>query len=148
MTSQTTRVHKLSLWVQCIVFLKSEPTQILQSSSSCIDLIVADQPNLVISNRIEPSLHEDYHHQIKYAKFNQQIISPPYQWLVWDCKNCNASSIQKTLNVTDWNKLFSNTNVEKQVNILNDTLFNIFLSYARSKAITINGRDPPWINAK
>ena len=48
----------------------------------------------------------------------------------------------------DWIKLFSNTNVEKQVNILNDTLFNIFLSYARSKAITINGRDPPWINAK
>ena len=46
----------------------------------------------------------------------------------------------------DWNKLFSNANVEKQVNILNDTLFNIFSNFVRSKVITINDRDPPWIN--
>ena len=46
----------------------------------------------------------------------------------------------------DWNKLFSNTNIEKQVNILNDTLFNIFSNFVRSKVITINDRDPPWIN--
>ena len=40
----------------------------------------------------------------------------------------------------DWIKLFSNTNVEKQVNILNDTLFNIFSNFVKSKAITINDR--------
>ena len=46
----------------------------------------------------------------------------------------------------DWNKLFSNANVEKQVNILNDTLFNIFSNFVRSKVITVNDRDPTWIN--
>ena len=46
----------------------------------------------------------------------------------------------------DWNKLFSNANVEKQVNILNDILFNISLNFVRSKVITINDRDPQWIN--
>ena len=46
----------------------------------------------------------------------------------------------------DWNKLFSNANVEKHVNILNDTLFKIFLCFGRSNVITINDRDPPWIN--
>ena len=46
----------------------------------------------------------------------------------------------------DWNKLFSNSNVEKQVNILNDTLFSIFSKFARSKVITVDDRDPPWIN--
>ena len=46
----------------------------------------------------------------------------------------------------DWNKLFSNANVEKQVNILKETLFNIFSNFVRSKVITINDRDPPWIN--
>ena len=76
-----------------------------------------------------------------HVKFNLQIIyPPPYQRLVWDYKNANASSIQKALNMIDWNKLFSNTNVEKQVNILNDTLFNIFSNFVRSKAITINDR--------
>ena len=87
------------------------------------------------------------HHQITYAKFNLQIIyPPPYQRLVWDYKNSNASSIQKALNMIDWNKLFYNANVEKQVNILNDTLFNIFSNFARSKVITVDDRDPPWIN--
>ena len=46
----------------------------------------------------------------------------------------------------DWNKLSSNANVEKQVNILNDTLFNIFSNFVRSKVITVDDRDPPWIN--
>ena len=48
--------------------------------------------------------------------------------------------------MTDWNKLFSNANVEKQVNILNDTLFNIFSNFARSKVIKVDDRDPPWMN--
>ena len=48
--------------------------------------------------------------------------------------------------MTDWNKLFSNANVEKQVNILNDKLFCIFSNFARSKVITVNDRNTPWIN--
>ena len=48
--------------------------------------------------------------------------------------------------MNDWNKLFSNANAEKQVNIPNDTLFDIFSNFVRSKVITINDRDPPWIN--
>ena len=54
--------------------LISEPTHILQNSSSCIDLIFTDQPNLVINSRIKASLHQNCHHQITYAKFDQQII--------------------------------------------------------------------------
>ena len=42
--------------------------------------------------------------------------------------------------------MFSNANAEKQVNILNDTLFNIFSDFVRSKVITVDDRDPPWIN--
>ena len=128
--------------------LISESTNILQNSSSCIKLIFTDQPNLVINSRIKPSLHENCNHQITCAKFKLQIIYPlPYQRLVWDYENAIArSSIQKALNMIDWNKLFSNANVEKQVNILNETLFNIFSNFVRSKVITINDRDPPWIN--
>ena len=70
----------------------------------------------------------------------------PYQRLVWDYKNANACSIQITLNMINWNKLFSNANVEKQVNILNHTLFNIFSNFVRIKFITVHDKDPPWIN--
>ena len=50
-----------------------ESIHILQNSSSCIDLIFTDQPDLVINSRIKPLLHENCHHQITYAKFNLQI---------------------------------------------------------------------------
>ena len=109
----------------------SEPTHILQNSSPCIDPIFTDQPNFVINSGIKPSLHENYHHQITYAKFNLQII--PH--LTRDLLGITKMPMQKALNMTDWNKLFSNANVEKQVNILND--------FARSKGITTNDRDPP-----
>ena len=57
--------------------LISEPTHILQNSSSCINLIFTDKPNLVINSGVKPSLHESYHHQIAYTKFNLQIMYPP-----------------------------------------------------------------------
>ena len=134
----TNWVYQFAVWFFSI---NIRTTHILQNSSSCIDLIFTDQPNLVINSRIKPSLDENCHHQITYVKFNLQIIyPPPYQKLVWDYRNANASSIQKALNMIDWITLFSNTNVEKQVNILNDTLFNIFSNFVKSKAITINDR--------
>ena len=134
-TPQTTRVHKLCLSVHCMVFFKliSEPTHILENSSFSIDLIFTDEPNLVINSGIKPSLHVKCHHQTTYAKFNLQIIyPPPYQRLVWDYKHGKASSVQKALSMINCSKLFSNANVGKQVNILNDTLFNIFSKFVRS----------------
>ena len=120
-------VHDGIILLYVFCQLISEPIHILLNSSSCTDPIFTDQSNLVINSRIKVSLHENCHHQITYAKFNLQIINPPpYQRLVSDYKNANASSIQKALSMIDWNKLFSNANVEKQVNILNDTLQYFF----------------------
>ena len=39
--------------------------------------------------------------------------------------------------MNDWNKMFSKAN---------STLFNIFSNFARSEVITVDGRDPLWIN--
>ena len=53
--------------------LISDPTHILQHSSSCIDLIFVNQPNLVIDSGIHPSLHQNCHHQIIFCKLNLKI---------------------------------------------------------------------------
>ena len=39
--------------------------------------------------------------------------------------------------MNDWNKMFSKAN---------STLFNIFSNFARSEVITVDDRDPLWIN--
>ena len=57
--------------------LISAPTHILQHSSSCIDLIFVNQPNLVIDSGIHPSLHQNCHHQIIFCNLYLKIEYPP-----------------------------------------------------------------------
>ena len=53
------------------------PTHILNSSSSCIDLIFTSLPNLVMESGIHSSLYSNCHHQIVFAKFDLSIFYPP-----------------------------------------------------------------------
>ena len=60
--------------------LISEPTYILSNSSSCIDLIFTNQPNLMVESGTHPSCHPNCHHQIIHCKINLQVeYSPLYQ---------------------------------------------------------------------
>ena len=48
--------------------------------------------------------------------------------------------------MVDWRFMFLNKNVHEQVSIFNNTLMNIFSNYIPNKYITIDDRDPPWMN--
>ena len=77
--------------------LISEPTHILKNSSSSIDLIFTDQPNLITASATHPSLHPNCHQNITFCKINLKITyPPPYRILVWDFKRANISSIRKS----------------------------------------------------
>ena len=125
----------------------NEPTHILPNSSSCIDLIFADKPNLIVESGVFPSLHVKCHHQIIYSKLNLNVIyPPPYQRLIWDYKKANVDCIKKSLNSVDWDFVFSNKNVHQQAEYLNNVLMNVFTNFIPNKLITIDDKDPPWMN--
>ena len=116
--------------------LISDPTHLLPNSSSCIDLIFSDQPNL----------HVKCHHQIIHCKSNLMIVyPPPYGCLVWEYKRANTDAIIYSLNQIDWEFLFFNKNVHQQVYIFNKTLMNIFSNFIPNKYVTFNDKDPPWM---
>ena len=74
--------------------LISEPTYILKNSSTCIDLVFTDQPNLITDSGIHPSLHPNCHYDITFCKINLKITyPPPSRRLLWDFKRANISSI-------------------------------------------------------
>ena len=54
-----------------------EPTHILESSVSCIDLVFTSQENLVTNLGVHSSLHPNCHHQIVFSNFNIRIYYPP-----------------------------------------------------------------------
>ena len=72
-TSECTKIDALTSY-HGLHQLISQQAHILANSSSCIDLIFTDQPNLVIDSGTHPSLHPNCHHQITYCKLNLKIL--------------------------------------------------------------------------
>ena len=71
---------------------------------------------------------------------------PPYQRLTWDYKKADSEKIRKALDLVNWERLFGNKGINEQVSILNETILNVFSNYVPNKYITIDDKDPPWMN--
>ena len=98
----------------------SNPSNILPNSYSCIDLIFINQPNLVIERRVHPSLHQNSHNQIVFARRNLKIQCPLlYEHLTWDYKNVNEQLINHTIERFNWPRCFEGKNVHDQVYLCN-----------------------------
>ena len=124
----------------------SDPTHILSQSSSCNDLIFTDQPNYVTDCGTLPSLHPNCHHQITFCKLNLKVEYPfHYERLVWNFKKSNNDAIKKAIEIVTWKYLFPKKSVHEQVPILNQTM-NIFSNYIPNKLITVDDKNPPWMN--
>ena len=127
----------------------NEPTHLLQSSSSCIDLIFTSQPNIVVESGAHPSLHPNCHHQIIFAKFNLKIYYlPPYLREVWHYKEANADLIKRAINNFNWEKAFSNTNINEKVSLFNKMILNILNNCILHDTIICDDKDPPWFNSR
>ena len=83
-----------------------EPTHILNSFSSCIDLIFTSQPHLVMESGVYSSLYPSCHHQVVFAKFPLSILYPPYERTVWFHGKANPELIRRAINEFDWTELY------------------------------------------
>ena len=133
----TTEGTKLLSLTSCNEFqqIVNKPAHIQRQSSSCIDLIFTDQPNLSVNSGIHTFLHPNCHHQIFQSKFDPDIFYlPPYQRLVWNYKKADVSSARKALNLlVNWEILYHNKNINVQVSIFNETILYIFRNFAPKK---------------
>ena len=115
---------------------------------SCIDLIVTDQPNLILDSGVRPSLDPTVKHQITYCKLNFQSQSlPSYKRHVWYYKRANIEMINRTIISFDWTSELSRyTNPTDQVRFFNNTLLNIMSNFIPNQNKTFHPKDPPWFN--
>ena len=106
--------------------MNTETTHLLDSPSSCIDLIFTSQPNLVMEYGVQPSLDPNCHHQLIFAKFDLFIYYPlPYERTAWYYNRANSDLIQRAIDLFDWDKALCINGVDKQVAIFSDTLMDI-----------------------
>ena len=84
----------------------SEPTNFQEHCSpSCIDLIITDQPNLVLNSGVRASPDPTCKHQIIFCKINFAIPPPPsYERKVWQFNKANICAITKAVSLFPWNE--------------------------------------------
>ena len=119
----------------------NEHTDMLSNSSSYIDLIFTSQSNMVIESGIRFSLHSNCHYQIVFTKFNLKICYlPPHSREVWHFKEAKTDLIRRALNDFNWERTFSNTNVNEEVCIFNKSALNVLSNFIQT--ILCDNKDP------
>ena len=125
----------------------SEPTNFEPNKNpSCIDLIITDQPNLILSCGTRASLDSYCHHQIIYCKVNFRIPPPPFRRKIWHFNRANLAAIKKSMTSFPWRQnLNINTDPNWQVKTFTDIFLNIMSNYIPNETKIFVPRDPPWI---
>jgi len=128
--------------------LIKEPTNIeLRGDPTCIDLIVTDQPNLVLDSGTRPSPDHHCHHQIIHCKSNFCLPPPPpYEREIWYYPRANAELLQRSMANFHWeHHLNQNPNPNWQVKEFTKIFLNIMSNYIPHETKKILPRDNPWI---
>ena len=129
----------------------NEPTHILESSSSCVNLKFTSQPNLITESGVHPSSHPNSHHQIIFAKFNLEIRYPlPYFREVWHYQDAYIDLIRRAIDMFmfDWDRAIANINVNEKLFILDKTILNILCNFIPLETLTVDDKDPRWFTKK
>ena len=127
----------------------SEPTNFTPGClPSCIDLIVTDQPNLILDCGTRPSLDPKCHHQIIHCKVNFRIPPPlPSERKTWHYHRANMDLIQRSLKNFPWAQHFNlNHDVNWQVKSFTEIFLNIMSNFIPNEVKRFIHRDPPWID--
>ena len=78
-----------------------------------------------------------------YKKTDSTKIIPT---ITWDYKKTDSTKIRKAFDTVYCERLFDEKDLNAQVIALNETILNIFRSYAPNKYITVDDKDPVWMD--
>ena len=86
----------------------NEPTNFTPNKSpTCIDLILTDQPNLILNSGTRSSLDPKCHHSIIFCKMNYKIPPPPpHERIIWHYDRANSDAIQRSFKSFPWEQHF------------------------------------------
>ena len=107
----------------------NEPTHILPSSSSCIDLMFINQPN---SNRQWRASFTPPKRPLP-----DNICPPVYKHLVWNYSNANVEIINLAIESFNWENASDGKDMHARVALFDETLLNFLVnSYQTEKKLS------------
>ena len=126
--------------------LTNSATHITGNSSSCVDLIFTQQPNLVISSGVHAPLRNNCHRQKAFANINILIeYLPPYHRLIWDYSNADILNIRKSISSINWSHLFSGNHIDIQFSVFEECVLKVFKNFVPNKYVVFDDKEPAWM---
>ena len=126
--------------------ITDKPTYVIHNSKSCIDLIFCTNQNLISKYGVDTSIFDKCHHNIIYSKIEIRVPLPPkYVREVWDYSKADVQNIKKSIKEFNWGKTLESLSIDSKVDLLNETLLNIFRNYIPNKKIKCDYHQPPWM---
>ena len=132
MIKQPEKVQRLNMLLHNMCSISSSPSEHKWANTSFgeflvfIDLIFTPQPNLGVDSGVHPSLHTSCHHQIMYAKLNLKFHFPlPYEQEIWYIGLENTEFIRRAFQEFNWQRAFSNININERVYFFIKTILKI-----------------------
>ena len=122
-------------------------TYVIGNSTSCINLIFAQQPNLVTSSGVHACLHNNCHHQIIFTHISLLIEYPrPYHRLVWEYSNADILNIRKSISSINLSHLFSDNHIDIQASIFEECVLNFFKSFVPNECVVFDDKELLWMD--
>ena len=127
--------------------LINSTTHTIGNSSSCVDLIFTQQPNMVTFSGVHAPLHNNCHHQKAFGHINILIEYPqPYHRLIWDYSNVDILNIRKCISSIKCIHLFSDNHIDIQVSIFEECVLNVFRNFLPNKYVVFDDKEPVWMD--
>ena len=124
----------------------TEPTNFEPNKNpSCIDLVITDQPNLILDSGTRPSLDSFCHHQIIYCKANINLPPPPpYEREIWHYHRANVTLLRRSMSNFPWlQHLNINSDPNWQTKTFTKIFLNIMSNFIPHETKKITPRDLP-----
>ena len=85
---------------------------------------------------------------VSYPSYPFPPLPPPprYQQLIWDYKKADSKNIRKALGLVNWERLFDQKDINAQFVAFTETILNVFRNYVPNRYITVDHKDPVWMN--
>ena len=131
------RLHGLRLLIEA-------PTRITTESSTLIDVLLTNKPDVISSSHVISYSLSD-HEMIEYVpKINHIKTSPR----IIKCRNYSKYDINevlRSLNSRNWSPLYNMTNVNAACSFLNSILKEVIDIHAPQMKKKVKGKHSPWL---
>ena len=126
----------------------NEPTHFFRDdcTPSCIDIVLTDQPELVLNSGVRPSLDPSVKHHITFCKINFKIPPPPkFTRKIYHYGRAQSEAIARAIREFPWAEKLKDLSPTQQVRLLNSTFLNIMSNFIPNEEKTFRPSEPPWL---